>query len=228
MNNKLRKITDTHLDEEEMDAILGKAIQAKFDAELRKGLEKSLRQDHNLTRENQRIGLKERNGKRRLFVWAAVAASLAILILAWSVFYPSPGNVQELASGYLATSEIYHSGALKGNTHNEEARMQAIRSFNAGEYVQAEQYFSSIGEKTDEDVFYSGISSLYDKKYKEAIAKLQSLTGTESRYQEEANWYLAIAYILDGDQAAAKGLLSTMEPSSWNYDKTRKLLEALE
>ena len=228
MSNNLRKITGGHLNEDEIDAILGHAIQAKFDAELKLDLKKSLKQDYGVNRGNQRIELKERNGRSRLFYLAAIAASLAILVLAWNVlFTSSPGDVQELALVYLTTSEIYHGGALKGNTDAEDARMQAIRSFNAGEYAQAEQYFSGIGEKTEEDVFYSGISSLYNKKYKDAIAKLESLAGSESRYQEEANWYLAVAYILDGVLAAAKDLLSKMEPSSWNHDKTRKLLEAL-
>lgn len=227
MSKKLRKIVDSHLNEDETDAILGNAVRAKFDAELKRDLEKSLRQDYGLAREGHRIGLKDRKGKNRLFFLAALAASLALLILAWIVFHPFSDDVQELASAYLATSEIHHSGALKGNTNSEEARMQAIRSFNAGEYAQAEQYFSSIGEKTEEDIFYGGIASLYDKKYKDAIAKLEGLAGSESRYQEEANWYLAIACILNGDLATAKDLLSEMEPSSWNYDKTRKLLEAL-
>lgn len=228
MSNKLRKIVDVHLNEDEIDAILGNAVKAKLDADLKRRLEKSLREDYGLSRENRKAGLKERRGKNRFFVLAAIAASLALLILAWNVFRPSPGNVQELASAYLATSEIYHGGALKGNADNEEARMQAIRSFNAGEYAQAEQYFSGIGEKTEEDIFYGGISSLHIKKYKDAIAKLESLAGSESRYQEEASWYLAIAYILDGDLAAAKDLLSKMGPSGWNHDKTRKLLKALE
>lgn len=228
MSKKLGKLVDGNLNEGEIDSILSEAIQAKFDAELRLDLEKSLRQDYNLTRESQRIELKERRGNRRFFFLAAIAASLALFIFAWIVIQPSPGNVQELASAYLTTSEIYHGGALKGNTENEEARTQAIRSFNAGEYAQAEQYFSGIGNKTEEDLFYSGMSSLYLKEYKDAIAKLKSLAGSESRFQEEANWYLAIAYILDGDLATARELLSKMEPSSWNHDKTRKLLEALE
>ncbi|MCO6490409.1 MAG: hypothetical protein J5I98_18485 [Phaeodactylibacter sp.] len=228
MNDRLGKIMDSNLSEDKIDDILGNAIRAKFDAELRLDLEKSLRQDYNLTRGSQRIELKEKRGNRRLFFLAAIAASLALFILAWIVIQPSPGNAQELASAYLTTSEIYHGGALKGNAGNEEARTQAIRSFNAGEYAQAEQYFSGIGNKTEEDLFYSGMSSLYLKEYKGAIAKLESLAGSESRFQEEANWYLAIAYILDGDLATARELLSKMEPSGWNHDKARKLLEALE
>ncbi len=228
MSKKLRKITDGHLSEDETDAILSNAIQAKFDAELRMDLEESLKQDYNLARGNHRGGLRERKVRRRLFLLSAIAASLALLILALNVFHPPPGNVQELASDYLAASEIYHSGASKGNTDNEEARAQAIRSFNAGEYVQAEQYFSSIGEKTEEDIFYSGIASLHIKKYEEAIAQLESLTGSGSRFQEEAEWYLAIACILYGDLETARGLLSKMAPSGWNHDKARKLLDALE
>ena len=227
MSDHLNKILTDDLSQEEVDMILEDAIQAKFDAELKQELKKKLARQYGLPKKQKTI---DRKIKRRqlLYFLAAAAAGVALLILSLPLFSPSSENARQLASSYLTGSEITHSGTLKGDSGNPDTRLEAIRAFNSRNYDKAIYYFSLIEDKTQEDLFYSGVASLYQEKYYEAIEKLRPLSQTTSNYQTEAMWYLALAHILNGEEALAKEVLLKMEDETWNQDKTRKLLRAIE
>ena len=226
MGYKLENILDANIGQEEVDVILEKSIQAKFDADWKLDLKKKLAQEYNLSKESKVVGLDKRKSRNR-FYYVAAAAVIALGILALNIFGPSAGNAQEIASSYLASTEILHGGSIKGQADNENNRMKAISAFNDKNYHEAEQHFSRIEEKTEDDLFYSGIASIYNGKYTEAIDKLSVISESASSYQTEGNWYLAIAYILNGDDEKAKDVLSKMKDSTWNQDKTKELLNAL-
>ena len=205
MIKNLNSITDKNIDPAEMDTILKAHVKAKFDKELKLEIARDLKQQYQIAKENKLVHMESKKRRTIIYWIAGVAAAISLLILAISFFngpsapalagdpppWPDETEIQKLAANYLTTSEIHHSAALKGNTETEELRTQAIQAFNTKDYAAARQLFAQIEDKTEEDIFYGAIASLYDQKYEDAITNLSSVAESGTTYKEAANWYLA-------------------------------------
>lgn len=222
------KLHNGNMNEKQLDAFLKKSIRAKFDEELRKDLENTLRNKYQYTKGGKVVSLSQKNRTRLYRVLSAAAVVLILIIASPYLFKSSSNDPQTLAVNFLNTTTASHGGAKKGNTSTADIRQEAITAYNTREYVLSEQLFAQIEEKTTEDQFYLALSLLYNQKYSQGTELLENIINIpNSAYNLESRWYLAIGYILTGEEAKAKELLQKMSPDDWNYDKTQALLKSL-
>lgn len=217
---------DSNLSREEDDQMVEKLIRAKFDAELKGSWEKKLKDEFDISKSARVVNINRRR-KRLVFIIGA-AAGFLLLFVSFFLLQPSSPDASSLASAYLEEVEELHPGSMKGVAENQENRERAIEAFNQKNYVAAAEYFSSIDGQTDEDLYYNALAYLFSDNLKEAISKFEAAKEKDTTYQQEINWYLAIALLLNDQQQQAKALLSEIPPSGWNYDKARKFLKAMD
>ena len=214
MSSNFEKFNDGQDNPEDIEPLLKELLQTKFDEELKQELQKDLKDQYGVSKENKSTTL----GRRKLtYILTAIAAGFGLLIMTTYFFNTKKSklasedppslssfeNAEKLAINYLKTTDIYHGGAVKGTT-SSQSRTQAINAFNAKNYEQAAQYFSLIEAMTEEDLFYCGVASLYNENYGKSIKTLQQVSDMGTQYSIEADWYLALAHILNGNRDAAK------------------------
>ena len=221
----LHEILNPNLKEDEVDNILGAAIEAKFDKELRTKWENKLREKHGVSKGGKVISLKTR--RTRLYYIAGIAASICLLILALNIF--SPANPQSLASAYVEETEFFDPRSKKGEMDDEQNRVLAIEAFNAGDYAKSSHHFSLLENKTEDDLYYNATASMLSNQLEEAITNFKVISANkDSKLKQESNWYLAVSYILNDQETEAKEILTQFTTSDWNFDKAQELLKTME
>lgn len=235
MSSELNNPHKDNQSEEDADQLLARFVNQKFDLELRKMLSSSLEKNYLISKSHTNMNTLKQ--KKSWSVVGVIAAAVLLTLLALNPLYdfksalaaddppPFPKNIQALAYNYLEEVDIQHGGILKGQTEEEMTRTNAINAFNAKDFKLAEEYFSVIESKSEEDQFYAGVAALYNKHYPASIQTLKQIVADGSLYQTEAGWYLALAYILNGNNAAAVPHLEHVLQSNWNVDLANQLLE---
>ncbi|MEL7120873.1 MAG: hypothetical protein AAFO07_15580 [Bacteroidota bacterium] len=219
-------IMDENLNEDQLDSVFKSLVRSKFDQELRNELEHSLHNDHKFSKGGLVVSFSKKK-RSRVFYLIPAAAVVLILLTAFPYIFQA-NDPQVLADNFLTKTEVYHSAATKGTKTEETTRQEAINAFNKKDYLLAEQYYSQIENKTEEDNLYTALSFLYNKKYAQGIPVLEVLErNPESKFQIEARWFLSIAYVLNGEEDKAKSLLQSISAEDWNYKKAKKMLRSL-
>ncbi|MDP2385366.1 MAG: CDC27 family protein [Bacteroidota bacterium] len=108
----------------------------------------------------------------------------------------------------------------------------ALRSFNKSKYKQSFVLFEELLNYNSNDVnalFYSGLCQFYSGQYSDAISKFSKVTQSENNvFNQEAEWYKALAYQKQGDKKEAIELLLKINKQKGFYaDKAAQKLEEI-
>jgi tetratricopeptide (TPR) repeat protein len=159
--------------------------------------------------------LENQNG-RIIFLWKKTLriAAAAVLIIGGYFGFQMYKEYQlsELVSGYVKNSKSTRSGVpveLKEGTAAYEkgeinkAKILLEKMPMDSVTIDPDEFGASIdsSETASYRNFYNGLISLNESKWNEAIMSLQKVDGT---LQYEAQWYMAIAYIKNGEIDKAK------------------------
>lgn len=221
---KLEDYKKGSLPEEALQAITVELMKANLDKKYVKRWSKLLEEEHDFTRQAKPI-----TKKRNLWVVTSlVAASIALCIGLF--FYLKPTTEQLLAqhlSEPFATHEV-----RKGVSETEELRQQARTAYTKSDFEATINYYNQIAEaRTTEDYFFLGLSQLYEDQLNDAIISLQSAaiqSQGKRDYQEEIDWFLALAYLKSGEKTAAKELLHrAIDEEYWIIKDAAKLLKSM-
>ena len=218
-NNKIEEFLSDTTDMEKVDDILKTWITRTKDEELREELSQAL---------ENRYGVKRKPNKgimlRYLSPILTIAASLALLFTIY-MFNQNDVSADTLAQQYLSTHSIQHPGGFKGAANFDANRAQAIMAFNEGDFEKAALQFDEIASPNEEDLHYLGLAYLKNGQYQKAIENLIKGAEKTSRYREEANWFLSLAYLLDGQDANAKYWLDQIKKGDWQFEQAQDLLK---
>jgi hypothetical protein len=224
--SKWKKFTDGQLSEQETDAFLRKSMTKGFDEAQKKEWGSRLSEEYGIHRHPPKPKL------RGLVYVGALAAAIALFLLAYPLFLSQPAGLEQQLE--LALAEPFPNYLTrKGEIEQTEAlRQQMAEAYNAKNYEKAvdigQQLIQSSNRQT-EDLFFLGLSYLYQRNLPSSIDQLEkarSLSEQEGRFQEEIDWYLALAYLKNENWDQGKALLSTIvEQEQWNAGKARKLLK---
>lgn len=221
-NNKIEEFLSDTTDMEKMEDILKMWITRTKDEELRKELSKTL---------DNRYGVKRKAKKgvvlRHLRQILAIAASLALLFTVY-MFNQNDVPADTLATQYLDSQTIQHPGGFKGVANFDSSRTKGIMAFNEGDFKKAALQFEEIVSPNEEDLHYLGLAYLKNGQYQKAIENLKKGAVKTSRYREEANWFLSLAYLLDGQDANAKYWLDQIKKGDWQFEQAQDLLKKVE
>jgi len=224
MNQLLQSINEVYTDVEK-EAIIAKALNEMLDQEQRKWWSRELDKKYKVRR-----SLDTQNRKVRflpLYRWMAVAASILVFIVVWQRSGP---DLSTMSAHYIADSYIMHPGLTKGTYQSDvELQSQAIDAYRAKNFENAINLFVSIQEKSEEDIFFSGITYMQLSKYDEALSQFQLLEDSNNtRYHEELNWLMALNHNELNNYEAARQRLQQIQENEWKYSEAQKLLKLLE
>lgn len=165
--------------------------------------------------------------KLRPLRWWGVAAAVVLLLLAGWWFWPRPSGA-DLYSAYFShrTSDLATRTMGAGN---EDELARILLPYDAHRYDEAvESIGSYLQQHPEMDALrlYYAISLLENNRTEEAITQLGQLKQTQlsSDYLQAADWYLSLAYLKAGQEAAAKAILQTIAGSTNPYQAQAKAL----
>lgn len=168
---------------------------------------------------------------RRLFppqFALAIAAAITLIIVAVVVFQGTPN--QELYTAY------YQPFSLKNvrGENTEDLKAQIGSAYNKADYAQAKQLLQKYLKQTTEkpDRFELALANCYLNlnDTEKAIALFQSISTRETGgYAQDAEWFLALAYLKVEDEQNMNRILTDITSNSNHiyYDYALKLQKAL-
>ncbi len=169
-------------------------------------------------------------------IWLQIAAILILGVCVLGVYRALVPSISphQLAAQHL--EEAYPVPTIRGGKvlEGENERWQeVVNAYQKKDYVHA----ASLIEKSIEAdggagkrYFYLGLSYLQQDppKAKEAIEPLKQVLASTNRYQEQALWYLALAYLGADQTELGKNILKMIvSQNTWKADEAVELLEEL-
>ncbi len=117
------------------------------------------------------------------------------------------------------------------NTSQEGTYTSAVVNYRNGNYIAAASVFSSVLVKdpTSPSVrFFLGLTDIALNEYDQAIPLLEDVVASESDYGKEAQWYLGLAYLKNGNKQKAAEYFEQLSANKGFYqDRSEKILRRL-
>lgn len=155
--------------------------------------------------------------------WVMSAAAAVILIVAgYSIFYT--GNDLLDTYGHIDTV----GQVERGDEITAEAKL--VKAIQDKDYNTALPIAKTLTtEQPDRPLyqFYYGAALLHTKNYKGSTSWLQKAVAAKALFSDKAAVLLALAYYKLDDKAAAKTVLSNIQPDSEEYKEAQELLKKL-
>lgn len=182
---------------------------------------------------------RKSNIRRLLPMLLSVAASVLILVVTgiWLLSTPIDAPSADLFTNYfepLAVA-IPQTGIDRGPTaydHPVSRAEEALKKYEEGAFEPANKLFESLPLEQMEQVpirFYYSLSLLSAGQQDAAIVILEKLAleVKDTKYLENIQWYLALAYIKSGTNDKAESPLKALQNSSYYQHKAASLLNEL-
>jgi hypothetical protein len=140
----------------------------------------------------------------------AIAASIVLVgIIAINLLKPAgSGLYDEYYSPYpdmLSTRSI-----------NDAEINRAMEAYNSGSYAESADLLEAIESSDALVLLYLGIARMESNKLEEAVNTLLPLS-TDERVGQQAQWYLALTYLKQGSEEAAKSVLRKIASDDSHY-----------
>ncbi len=164
-----------------------------------------------------------RDNRRYLSVAALLAIAFATSLLFFSS-EPKPLFAKHLEAPYFSSPEKTRGGA----------KIDWIKSYQDQDYPQVVALLQQLEQKSElsnEQKLYLGLAYLYQEDNHTAEA-IQYLKATQQKnptlYNSTCNWYIALAYLKDGQKEKAKEYLQEIvAKQSWKHQEAKQLLEEI-
>ena len=176
----------------------------------------------------------ERRFLRNKVLWASVA-SVAILItlsvMAYFLMFRTYTN-EKLFSLYYEKYEG-SSNVRSGNTDPNDIFTQAIQMYNSKDYNKALILFEKVLAKDSLNMTANmsvGISNMEKESYDDAKRPFERIIDhNDNLYVEQAEWYLALCYLVTNNTTRAKDLFENINNNkSYNNKEAREILQKLD
>lgn len=215
--------------EEELNTMTESLIKQKFDQELRQRMSHRLEEEYGIRRTAATRTI-QLNWRR----WSmGVAAALLIGIVAWQAVGDRSSSYQSLTEEYLAL-HYANNETRKGASDISEQRGAAIDAYNREDFATSARLRTVVTaseEATTKDFFFLGLSYLYQNPPDGALAiepLRLAMADPSGELQDEAKWYLTLAYVSAGQFANARELLDErISAGVWKVAEAKALLHSL-
>jgi tetratricopeptide (TPR) repeat protein len=156
---------------------------------------------------------------RRSYTFIAAAASLALLILSgWWYINSQVSQPASLYAAYFSPA----AGLPTTLSYTNNARFsEGMISYKLEEYAEAREWWQPLLQAdpaNDTLNFYMGVAALADEQTDGAINYLSKVVeDNNSIYYTDAQWYLALACLLDDNKEKAKTILLDLSEQDSTY-----------
>ena len=170
-----------------------------------------------------------------LYRVAAAACVLVLIGVGISQFVGQNTDSALFAQNFKPLASTTFRGGGEGEKANDTTAYltQAISFYDKKEYAEANTNFDSFLSKDPNNIvvsLYAGISHLAAEETNKAIPLLQKVIADQNdNYTESAQWYLALAYLKNGNKQKAKTLLEEIRntPGHENREEAKGLLRMM-
>ncbi|MEZ4888576.1 MAG: hypothetical protein R3E32_27880 [Chitinophagales bacterium] len=165
---------------------------------------------------------------RRLWIVAAIAAVLAIAFFI-SPFFKQPS----LEVLYASNIEVDKKASFSTKGNAEDVLSKGAQAFNQGKYtvaIEAFESYLSTHQDDNEVKRYTGIAYLELKQPDKEIERDsfdKAIRLFEALGEADKNWYLALAYLKQGNTEKTKEYLLQIATHNIHYSKAKKILSQL-
>lgn len=176
---------------------------------------------------------RERNRKIRVSLFTISGVAAVILVVLWP---PWKGlNIkttdelyQEFYSPYQFATD-YRDDA----NHSVNLFSKAVRAYRDGDLSKAEllsDSLTAIDQANPDNLLLNGLVKMAARKYSSAIDKLNAVIPKGGSYEINARWYLALAFLKEGQISASRTELRFLQESGNSFfkNKVTKLLRKME
>ncbi len=158
------------------------------------------------------------------WIWA-VAASITLILVGWISFqFLFVDSNEKLFTAYYETDPGLIT-AMSGTDSYEFDR--GMVDFKEGKYEEALALWQPLLEENptgDTLLYFVAMANLELENYSESQESLELIIkGNPSEFKQDAEWYLALLYLRNGQTEKAKGLFSNS-----NKPEAKEILEKLE
>ncbi|MBR9920357.1 MAG: tetratricopeptide repeat protein [Bacteroidetes bacterium] len=164
----------------------------------------------------------------------AIAATIVLLLAASLYLLLKPGSdgTDSLYAANFAPYEmVLNQRGAADESPRKQLEAQAVSAYENQQFDQAAQAFASLQEiapNEDPFQFYYCLSVLASGQPDKAIPGLELLSeDSNSLFQEQSRWYLALAYLKNGQLEQAKSSLAQIETGAYRSAEAARLLRKL-
>jgi hypothetical protein len=219
MNNLFLDLNNTN--EEIQENAVKKSVRQLIDREFKKELMHDLDLKHSIRKNTTR---QETETKIFSLAWHKVVAASLIFVLA-SIFFFKNTSSFEMAQQYASTDIVKHPGLTKGVANNTMNITEAIKAFNEGNWIAAENLFEANASQDIASKYYQALACFYNKDYTKAISLMSDKKFKNSVFNQEVNWFLTLSYILSNNKKMAKEVVAGMKIEDWKYNEAFKMVK---
>ncbi|CAH0999482.1 hypothetical protein LEM8419_00782 [Neolewinella maritima] len=216
-----QQLADPHLPPEEEDRLIGAFIRQHGRDELRARYEEKYRQ----LRQPATVKSQSMAKVRRLYFFLSGAAVCGLLVF----LYTSPtvfgnGRQDRLLAQYLTVAD--HYTPTSRDTDGTLLSTDLYANFRAQRY---QAVVDQTATATDPAArYYRALAFIALNQFAQAITVLQHFSPAEE-FAADANWYLTLLLLQDGETATARTRLQTYTPEDGlHYRQAQALLKTLE
>jgi hypothetical protein len=220
LNDKLNK--EDKMNQAMITYMVEKDLKAKYSA--------ILKDDYGVKRKEE-AKVKSMLLPRLMKIAAVFATAICCIVLIKNAIPESPESIaQNLVKSTIVLSN--QQTMRKDLTMISKARIAANEAFLKGDYTAAISTLKSVANADSANVsdhFYLGISYLkMDKPDPSKAVKHLQFVSTNTPYEEEVRWFIALAHVLNKDTKAAKTVLNEIvNKKSYKHAEAEKLLKKL-
>ncbi|MBI1223830.1 MAG: hypothetical protein GC192_01220 [Bacteroidetes bacterium] len=162
----------------------------------------------------------------------AVAASVALLVLAWHFFHPA--SPQTLFSDNFQPYQMVLNQRSVGEGSAEKTALEntAIKRYAANDFANAAISFRQLMATEPDNIayqFYYAMSLLGSGEANNAIPVFEKIMDTPGHlFMEQSRWYLSLAYLKNGEKEAAISSFKFIQAGQYNFTEKEQLLQELQ
>jgi len=167
----------------------------------------------------------------RLRPWL-MAASIALLvgISAWLIFFTNTGidAGQLYDTNFVPYENVVHP--IERGAQIEDLKTKAFTAYEDEDYGNALALFKELQQKQADSYiqFYEAIVLMQLNKHQEAVPLLENYISGDGELKDRAIWYLALAYLKQGDTSkSSEQLEKLIKEDGFKAKAARQLLENL-
>ncbi|MEJ1239755.1 tetratricopeptide repeat protein [Chryseolinea sp. T2] len=162
--------------------------------------------------------------------WYLLAAAVVAIIIVARFALTSSVTTQDLYEDNFRPYPNVFQPAVRGQQQVDD-RTEAFKAYNKSDFFRAATLFRAILERGNdpESLLLLGNCNLVLGNTDAAIANFSELNRTSPELSMQAKWFLALAYLKNGDESQATPLLQQIAATDASYaDKAKSVLEKLE
>lgn len=181
-------------------------------------------------REKQTEKRKAKSFGKKLLIGFTSMAAIIVLALSLNI-YLEYQQMDKAFTVYYSPLEYDSVLSSRGAVTLSPELSVVMEAYNQKDYPKALQLFENIPHADKDYLIYKAISLIETEQLLEAITLLEDLVkdGESTTYYQDANWYLANAYLKNHDKKKALEILSGIEQSDGVYaDKAKELINMLQ